>query len=51
MCVFNILLVLKGPEVSKDSWETQEPPGVWATEARRDPKGTEDSQVSSHLPS
>lgn len=35
----------KGPEVSKDSWETQEPPGVWATEARRDPKGTEDSQV------
>lgn len=28
MCVLNILLVLKGPEVSKDSWEAQGPPGV-----------------------
>lgn len=35
----------KGPEVSKDSWETQAPPGLWATEAQRDPKETEDSRV------
>lgn len=42
----HILLVLKGPEVSPDSWATQEPPGVWATEAPRDPRETEDSQVS-----
>lgn len=35
----------KGPEESKDSWETRVPPGVSGTEAPRDPKETEDSQV------
>lgn len=48
MCVLNVLLVLKGPEVSKDSWETQAPLELWATEAQRDPKETEDSRVSGH---
>lgn len=48
MCVLNVLLVLQGPEVSKDSWETQALLGLWATEAQRDPKETEDSQVSGH---
>lgn len=42
----HVLLVLKGPEESKDSWETRVPPGVSGTEAPRDPKETEDSQVS-----
>lgn len=35
----------KDPEGTLDSWETQEPLGVWATEAPRDPRETEDSQV------
>lgn len=47
--VLNVLLVRKGPEVSKDSWGTQDPPGAWATEAPRDPKETADSQVSDRL--
>lgn len=39
----------KGPEVSKDSWEIQAPLELWATEAQRDPKETEDSRVSPGL--
>lgn len=44
--VLNVLLVRKGPEGSKDSWATQAPPGVWETEAPKDPKEIEDSRVS-----
>ena len=46
--VLNVLLVSKGPEVNKESWETQESREAWATEAQRDPKETEDSRVSGH---
>lgn len=35
----------KGLGVSKDSWETLGPLGLWATEAPKGPKETKDSQV------
>lgn len=42
---FSVFQGRKGPRVSKDSWATPGPLGLWVTEAPKDPKATKDSQV------